>query len=282
MTMTVYADKIELSMEKSIDIILADRNITSAYACPSYGNLFSVDPNSPLLDQQKAKEFHTFVARILYVTRKVRMDLSAIVSFLSSRVQHPTEEDDAKLTKLLHYLFGTKHFSYCIDGILYDRYGCINVRAYIDSSHGVHSVDRRGQVGIVITIGHTTVFARSAKLKCNTKSSAETELIGVSNEISQALWTKYWLEELCFSVNAVSLYNDNQSAIYMLLTGRAVNKVSRHIHIREFFLLDFIKKNLIHQKTVVFFVNIFIFMCFITETFLVYWYKHFISFRNKF
>ena len=96
-------------------------------------------------------------------------------------------------------------------------------------------MDRRGQVGIVITVGHTTVFARSAKLKCNTKSSAETELIGVSNEISQALWTKYWLEELCFSVNAVSLYNDNQSAIYMLLTGRAVNKVSRHIHVREFF-----------------------------------------------
>ena len=105
MTMTVYSDKIELSMEKSIDSILADRGISTARACPSKGDLFSVDPNSSLLDQQKAKAFHTFVARVLYVTRKVRMDLSAIASFLSSRVQQPTEEDDKKLTKLLQYLF---------------------------------------------------------------------------------------------------------------------------------------------------------------------------------
>ena len=64
----------------------------------------------------------------------------------------------------------------------------IDVFCYIDSAHGVYSVDRRSQVGIVVQLGDSTVYARSAKLRSNTKSSAESELIGISNEVSQGIW----------------------------------------------------------------------------------------------
>ena len=56
----------------------------------------------------------------------------------------------------------------------------VQISASIDSSHATH-VDYRGHTGVYITLGKGCVQAISVKQTINTKSSAETELVAVSD-----------------------------------------------------------------------------------------------------
>ena len=59
--------------------------------------LFHVNASSPLLDKDKAKQFHTMVAKGLFVTKRARQDIQPAITFLCTQVKAPTNEDWAKL-----------------------------------------------------------------------------------------------------------------------------------------------------------------------------------------
>ena len=74
-----------------------------------------------------------------------------------------------------------------------------------------------------------------------TKSSTETELVGVSDMISQqVIWTRHFLETQGYQVkDSIVNHQDNQSAMLMEKNGRASSgKRTRHINIRYFFITD--------------------------------------------
>lgn len=70
-------------------------------------DLFTVDHESKKLDNKKAEMFHHIVAELLYVSKRARLDIDLVISFLCSRVAEPPEQDWHKLTRLLNYLNGT-------------------------------------------------------------------------------------------------------------------------------------------------------------------------------
>ena len=59
--------------------------------------LFRVNASSPLLDKDKAEQFHTMVAKGLFVTKRARQDIQPAIAFLCTRVKTPTDEDWGKL-----------------------------------------------------------------------------------------------------------------------------------------------------------------------------------------
>jgi hypothetical protein len=151
---------------------------------------------------------------------------------------------------MLEYLKLSENYVLTIGGNnLFEKDGSININTYIDSSHGIHN-DYRGQTGILIKLGDSTIMARSAKQKTNTKSTAETELIGVSEEFSQSVWTKYWLEDAGYKVNKLNIYQDNKSAIVMLLNGKPSGRAARHINIRHFLIKNYIDEGIINLEYV--------------------------------
>ena len=63
---------------------------------PGTKDTFKIDPMSCLLKEWERKLFHSTVARILYVTKRIRMDaltVLTVTSFLCTRVTRATEED---------------------------------------------------------------------------------------------------------------------------------------------------------------------------------------------
>jgi hypothetical protein len=160
-------------------------------------------------------------------------------------VQKPNVSDKVKLERLLKYLNSTLDYTYLLGGKIFNEDGTIDINCYIDSSHGVHE-DFRGQTGIVIKLGDATVYARSAKQKVNTKSSAETELMGVSEKVSQAIWTRWWLEDFGFKVNDLNLFQDNKSTIVMMIAGKPSGRNARHINVRNFFVKHYIDESIIN------------------------------------
>ena len=60
-------------------------------------NLFKVDSQSARLSSERAEQFHTFVAKGLFVCKRARQDIQPAIAFLASRVQLPTQSDWFKL-----------------------------------------------------------------------------------------------------------------------------------------------------------------------------------------
>ena len=64
---------------------------------------------------------------------------------------------------------------------------------FIGSAHQVHDVFK-GHTGGALTLGQGAVISKSSGQKMNTKSSSETELVGVDDLLPTVLWTEYFIE----------------------------------------------------------------------------------------
>ncbi len=60
---------------------------------PAPDNLFTVDEDCEKLPEDMAADFHTIVAKTLYMTKGARPDICLSVAFLSTRVRAPDRDD---------------------------------------------------------------------------------------------------------------------------------------------------------------------------------------------
>jgi serine phosphatase RsbU (regulator of sigma subunit) len=138
----------------------------------------------------------------------------------------------AKLSRVLRYINGSQDL-----GIVLDASEGLQVMAYIDASYGVHG-DYKSHTGAVISIGMGPIFVKSSKQKLVSKSSTEAELIGVSDALSQVIWTRDFLIEQGHAVNAAKVFQDNMSTMIMAQRGLSNSDKTRHIAIRFFWVKD--------------------------------------------
>ena len=171
------------------------------------------------------------VCKLLYVALRGRPDILLAVVFLASRVSKATIQDQAKLKRLLEYLYGT----YDLPLIL----GADDIHTlytFVDASYAVHE-DMKSHTGGVITFGRGGIACKSAKQKLVTKSSTEAELVGASEYLPSTLWVQHFLQAQGFPHATSYFEQDNQSAIRLERNGRAsTGQRSRHINIRYFLL----------------------------------------------
>ena len=59
------------------------------------------------MPKEKLETFHSVVAKLLYLSKRGRLDIQLAFVFLCTRVAPSTEEDWAKLRRVLEYLHGT-------------------------------------------------------------------------------------------------------------------------------------------------------------------------------
>ena len=72
--------------------------------------MFKTNDNAELLDHKKKEDFHTFVAKGLFLCKRARPDIQTTIAFLTTRVQRPDVDDWKKLRRLIMYLKGTEDF----------------------------------------------------------------------------------------------------------------------------------------------------------------------------
>ena len=232
---------VSLSMNGYTDecVKLYQHEISSKAKTPARGDLFEEDSGdlATLLGEDKADKFHHTTAKLLYLSKRVRLDIDLAVWFLCTRVASPTTGDEEKLKRVLSYLQGTKRMNRIIgmNGLSY-------LQTWIDASYAVHR-DMRGHTGGVISLGRGAVIHNCSKQKINTKSSTESEVVGASDFLPYTIWASYFLREQGYELSRNIFYQDNTSAIKMLKNGKSsCGSKSRHIHIRYFFSKDVIKR----------------------------------------
>jgi hypothetical protein len=148
-------------------------------------------------------------------------------------VQVATEQDGAKLTRVLRYLWGTQNLGIVLEAD--DQ--LLKLYCYIDASFGVHA-DAKSHTGTLVTLGKGPIMAKSVKQKINTKSSTEAELVGLSDSVSLVIWCRNFLESQGYKMPPASVFQDNLSTIAMIKNGKPTSDRTRHVNIRFFFVHD--------------------------------------------
>ena len=229
------------SMIPYIDTIHEDfpEAITTSAPSPHTDNLFRVrdEEEAKFLPEKQAEMFHHTVAQLLFLAMRARRDIQTAVSFLTTRVKKPDEDDWGKVKRVLKYLKGTRSLPLrlSVENMSFAIW-------FIDASHAVHW-DCKGQTGAGMTLGKGAVISCSWKQKLNTKSSTETELVGVDDAMQKVLWSLYFIQEQGYNMTHALIYQDNKSSILLEVNGRrSSSKRTKHIKNKYFFVTDKVAK----------------------------------------
>jgi hypothetical protein len=101
----------------------------------------------------------------------------------------------------------------------------------------------KGHTGAILSLGEGPIRVRSSKQKLVTKSSTESELVAVSDELTHVIWVRNMLLDSGYSIGPAKIMQDNQSTIIIANRGRSTSNRTRHISIRHFFVKDRVDTN---------------------------------------
>ena len=206
--------------------------ITGVQSTPAADHLFSVRPDneSRPLPEEQARAFHHTTAQLLFLSR-VRRDIQTTIAFLTTRVKRPDEDDWGKLKRVLKYLSSTRHLTLSLFAN-----SLTNIVWYVDASHQTHD-DCKGHTGAILTLGRGAITSSSSKHKIPSKSSTESEIIGLYDKVGDILWTRQFLEAQGYDINTNVVYQDNMSTLSLAKNGYvSSSKRTKHIKAKYFFI----------------------------------------------
>ena len=189
-------------------------NVARSATTPARRNLFEIDESSARLHGKRAELFHSIVAKLLYVSLRGRLDIGLPIAYLCTRISCSSEQDWAKLKRVLDYLNGTLD-DFRILGVD----DITKMKTWVNVSFAVHR-DMKSHTGGAVSFGTGAVMAKSSKQKLNTKSSTEGKFVGASDYLPCTIWAKKFLEAQGHKMTENILYQDNQSAIKLEENGR--------------------------------------------------------------
>ena len=154
------ACEVRVTMDKCVDDILSSFGMETTKVTPSASVLFDVR-DARRATELEDKWFHTYVAKILYLAKRVKPECLTAVAFLSTRVTMSNIDDLAKLRRRLGYIRHTR-----TRGIVLRVGRAMTVKAYIDAAYGVHQDSGKSHTGCTIVLGDSgPIFAKAVPYK---------------------------------------------------------------------------------------------------------------------
>jgi len=244
MRLTVERECVVLDMRYYLINLLQPYDNLQVKTVPGNKGTFTVKTEVEKLDLKKRTLFHSTVAKLLFLSKRARPDIIAVVGFLCTRVKDPTLEDWEKLGNLLGYLKGTKDF---VMRLKPNTIFCVVM--YVDASFSAHP-EGKSNSGVVVKVGGTPVFFGSKKQKCVSKSPTEAELVALSDNIGFA---ELFAEFVAFVTNSEQMkpliYQDSTSVITMVTEGGGATR-SKMMRTRMCLVLEAVKEDRIEIKYV--------------------------------
>ena len=176
------------------------------------------------------RHFHRTTAQLFFLCKRARPDVETLVSFLTTRVKSPDEDDWGKLRHGLTYLKGTLHMKRYLTA---DNLS--NIVWWVDGSFGVHWYSK-GHTGAMMSMRKGAIVNIARKHTMNVGSSTESELVSIADVLGMIMWFKYFMEAQGYTIESTVLYQDNKSTILLDKNGRMLAGKNRR-NIKNRFLL---------------------------------------------
>jgi hypothetical protein len=230
-TMIGYVDEIVVAYDKALkdlsdgfSAVTKKKSVARTSTAPD--DYFVMDKDAERLSEEGATAFHNLVAKTLYVSKRARLDVSVAFAFLTNRVRAPDVNDWRKLSHLMEYLRVDRLLP-----LILSTNGSGVLMWYVDASFAVHP-NMRSHTGGGLTMSRGFPIVSSTKQKLNTRSSTESELVGVDDMMPIIVWSCYFLMAQGYGVTQNLLLQDNKSSMLLEKNGKASSsKRTQHIDI---------------------------------------------------
>jgi hypothetical protein len=170
-----------------------------------------------------ATKYLSAVMTLMYLARHTRPDILMPTTYLATKSASPTVEFYSDILHIIAYVSNTQHYS-----LQFSKSASMIPTIYADSSHLLHQ-DARGHGGIILSLGSGPIMTKSYKLKLNTRSSTESELVVLEASTSYAKWWHLLLSELqILKEPSIKVYQDNLSAIRMV-ENQTFDNLNKHL-----------------------------------------------------
>ena len=111
-----------------------------------------------------------------------------------------------------------------------------DIKWYVDASHQTHN-DCKGHTGSLLTFGKGSTTSSSNKHKVPSKSSTESQIIGLHDKSSDVLWTHHFLEAQGYTISTNIVYLDNMSTLSLAKNGYvSSSKCTKHIKVKHLYI----------------------------------------------
>jgi hypothetical protein len=234
MHIKLESGKITVSMEAYLRGVLDELEVTGSVTTPATSNLFVISKTSRKLGVKEAKQYHTVVAKLLYLAKRARPDILLAIAFLSTRVKVPTADDQGKLNRVLKYLNGSAS---CVLVLRPGALLCLE--GFIDASFGCH-FDGKSHTGLVVTLGGCMILCMSSKQRLVTRDSTEAELVGLSDKLMNVVQCYDFLCAQGVDCGVPKLWQDNTSTISLVTKGGGQYR-TKYMRVRQAFVQERIK-----------------------------------------
>jgi hypothetical protein len=155
--------KVKINMTEYLLKVIAGfpEEIVGKAATPAGDHLFKVRDEGWKLNDEQVDAFHHTVYQLLFAANRAQRDIQTAVSFLTTRVQAPDEDDWGKLKRVLKkYLNRTGYLKLTLNANQLK----FAVPWYVDKSHQIHE-DCCSQTGSLVTFGQGAVASSSNNAK---------------------------------------------------------------------------------------------------------------------
>lgn len=165
-------------------------------------------------DPADKEAYRSIVMSLMYVAKRVRLDILFITTLLATRVSSPLVGDYKTARRIMAYLLTDP-----TAGIQFNSDSDPVLKTYADASFNTHP-DAKSHTGIVCTLLDAPVFFKSKKQTLISRSSTESEIIACESAVDIAMWIKRLCDEIGYSVDLpLTVFQDNQSAITLMCNG---------------------------------------------------------------
>jgi hypothetical protein len=222
----------EIKMERYVASILKEFKSDRKQDSPCGLDLFKTDLDKGILSEKDQDCFHSTVAKLLYLAKRVKPGLLTGISYLTTRVKKANIDDVKKLFRIIDFLRGNKDCGIKLPIRENYRENILAIRAFIDAAFGLH-FDFKSHTGIVIFLSGAPIYFQSVKQKTISKSSFEAEVNATSDGGSIVIHIANLIKDIdARRTLSVEIMQDNEGAIAALKSGNCTGKNSKHINIR--------------------------------------------------
>jgi hypothetical protein len=154
----LFDKEVQINMWDYIKKVIQEspEEITGVCTTLASDYLFKVCYDGIKSNEELAEAFRHSVYQLLFAANRARHDIQTAVSFLTTQVKIPDEDDWGKLVRVLKYLNGTRYMKLILSA---DEMN-FTIHWYIDGLHQFHE-DGRGQIGCLMIIGKGALHSLS-------------------------------------------------------------------------------------------------------------------------
>jgi hypothetical protein len=196
---------------------------------PKDGN--DIDVDSPLLSEEKKKEYQKINGCLLEIAMKTRPEILYFVVRLCSANSCPKEVSWENMLSVLKYLKGTIALGlvFCqpIEGLPVSN----DLIAYSDADWASDSCGRKSRSGSVFIKNGSAIAFHSKKQTVVALSSCEAEYISLCETVKTAKWLANLMNDLGISCKSIKVFEDNQSAMKLAESNSSSGR-TKHIDVR--------------------------------------------------